>query len=100
MTAPKTDESGIRLTIRALVAAGYKLDSVNNGGEDNEPVSTEKEAIEEATASDHAFLFVTDADGEESWVMFVLGNEPFEVICNHSGDLDHVLTPLTDGWDE
>lgn len=97
MSAPSSDKAGIRQTIRALRAAGYALDSVNNGGDDNEPVTTEEEAIAEATASDSAALYVT-RDGESSYVYFVLGNDPEEVVCNYTVDLEPVLGPLTEGW--
>lgn len=102
MAAPKNDESGIRQTIRALKRAGWDVFAVNNGGEDDEPVNTESEAIEEATASDEAYLYVRERaggpGGDTAFVRFVLGNMPYEVICDYSINLDKVLTPLIDGW--
>lgn len=98
MSAPKNDESGIRQTIRALRAAGYVLDYVNDG-EELVNVTNEKEAIEAIMAVDDAYLHVKFSDGEPaSWVRFVMGNDPEEVICDHGVSLSHVLDPLTEGW--
>lgn len=97
MPAPKTDESGIRQTIRALKKAGYTLAYVYDG-EDDVSVSTEQEAIEAIMAVDDAHLHVDSAEHVAGWVRFVMGNEPFEVICNHTVDLEPVLDPLMRGW--
>lgn len=97
MSAPSSDAAGIRQVIRALVKAGYALDSVDDRGDEPEPVRNETEALEAITAVDDAFLIVT-REGEKSWVRFVLGNDPEEVVCNHTTDLEHVLDPLTRSW--
>jgi len=98
MAAPKTDEAGIRQTIRALRAADYVLDFVDDGGEVIH-VRTEAEAVEAITAVDSAHLFVKYADGTPaSHVWFVLGNDPEEVICDHGVSLSHVLDPLMERW--
>lgn len=99
MAAPKDDRSGIRQTIRALKAAGYTLDRVFNGGDEDEPVRTEAEAIAEIMAVDDAYLYVLRGR-EESYVRFVMGNEPFEVICDNTVNLEPVLGPLTARWQE
>jgi len=100
MSVPMTDEAGIRQTIRALKAGGYVLVHVFDGEEDVE-VSTESEAVEAITAVDDAYLYVApkgDADGKTSWVRFVLGNDPEEVICDHGVSLAHVIDPLMERW--
>lgn len=70
MTAPQTDESAIRQTIRALVAAGYSLLHVDDG-EESIRVSTESAALEAITAVDEAHLFVTHGPTVSGWVYFV-----------------------------
>lgn len=97
MSAPKTDEAGIRQTIRALRNAGYVLDYVDDGGEEVK-VTNEDEAIDAITAVDNAHLFVTHAEHPASHVWFVLGNDPEEVICDHGVSLSHVLDPLMERW--
>lgn len=98
MGAPKTDEAGIRQTIRALRNAGYVLDYVDDG-EEQVKVTNENEAVDAITAVDSAHLFVKHNDGERaSHVWFVLGNSPEEVIADHGISLSHVLDPLMERW--
>lgn len=103
MTTPKTDEAGIRQTIRALKAAGYALGTVDDGGGEPERVRTEDEAVKAITAVDNAYLYVIADEDSPSprmgHIWFVLGNEPFEVIADHSLTLSPVLDPLMERWD-
>lgn len=98
MTTPGSDEQGIRQVIKALLEAGYTLDSVFDSEEDI-PVRTEDEAAKAITDVDMAHLHVfhpeTDVKG---WVFFVLGNDPEEVVNNYTVNLGHVIDPLTEGW--
>lgn len=102
MTAPSSDKAAIRQTIRAL----RKADHIITGGHDGEydftctPGESEDSIIGNLMACDSSILRVTLPDGESGWMYFVLGNEPFEVICNHTVNLSPVLDPLTDGWDD
>lgn len=99
MTAPSTDQAGIRQTIRALKAAGYTLLEVWDGGDEMVKVKTETEAIDAIMAVDDAHLFVRTPDGDYNpWVRFVMGNDPEEVICDHETSLSPVLDPLTKEW--
>ena len=84
------DIQGIRKVIRVLKHDGWTLDSVYNGDEDI-PVATEQAAIEEITSVDMAYLHVTRGD-VRGWALFVLGNGPGEVLCDHTLN----LTPLID----
>lgn len=101
MSAPKTDEAGIRQTIRALRAADYVLTAVYDG-EDHVKVTNEQDAVDAITAVDDAYLFVmpkgSDGTTPDLWVRFVLGNAPDEVICDHLTSLSHVLDPLMERW--
>lgn len=99
MAAPKTDAAAIRQTIRALRAAGYVLDHVDDGGDEMVKVRTEDEALDAITAVDSAHLFVEHPGPHRaSYVWFVLGNDPEEVIADHGVSLSHVLDPLTERW--
>jgi len=95
MSAPTSDEAGIRQVIRALKADGWELDFVFDG-EEEIPVTGEREAIDAITAVDDAYLNVKRTS-ETGWVYFVLGNEPYEVVCNHTTNLKTVST-LTSSW--
>jgi len=101
MTAPISDKAAIRQVIRALRASDHKI----YGGHDGEEEVTyfnasEDDIIGDMTACDSSKLYVTLPDGTEGWILFVLGNEPFEVICDHTTNLSDVLDPLAEAWEE
>jgi hypothetical protein len=102
MSTPTTDLGGIQQTIRALKSAGWDLDYVDDG-EEEILVTTEPEATDAITAVDQAWLHVKkrEANGvvyATGYVFFVMGNDPEEVICDHTVNLSDVLNPLTDSW--
>lgn len=98
MPTPTTDAAGIRQTIRALVADGWTLDRVEFGDPEPEPVyDDETKAMAIITDLDDAFLVVTRGD-QSGWVRFVMGNEPYEVVCDYTVNLECV-SRLTSGWD-
>lgn len=99
MTAPTSDRAGIVQTFEALKKAGWTDPSVWDGEEDT-PVTTAKEAADIVMNLDQARLYVKGPLGSEGWVFFVLGNDPDEVICDHTVNLSEVLDPLTQGWFE
>lgn len=98
MSVPTSDSAAIRQAIRALRAKGWQLRTVFDGEEDIY-TSTEKDAIDNITAVDDAFLHV-GAFNETGWVRFVMGNSPDEVICDYTVNLDGALDPLMDSWAE
>lgn len=98
MSTPTSDKGGATQVIRALRATGHTLDRVFNGEEDIE-VSNETDALEAIFAVDDAYLWVRLPDSEvEGWVRFVLGNDPAEVVCDHTLNLSPTLDPLTESW--
>jgi hypothetical protein len=97
MSVPSSDSAAIRQIIRALIEAGYELDSVDNGGV-IEPVISESEAIGEIFSVDSAWLFVKDSKGEDHGVFFVLGNSPEEVAADWNVSLDSVMDSVLDKW--
>lgn len=97
MSAPASDRDGITQTIAALIESGCCLDFVWDG-EDDVEVSSPEEALDAIMAVDVATLWVTDNTGHQSFVYFVLGNDPDEVIRDHGIALSPILDPLTDGW--
>lgn len=99
MSAPSSDQAGIRQVIRALRARGWVLNFVYDG-EEEVKVKTEQDAIDAIMAVDEATLVVNEGTvtGPRGWVFFVLGNDPDEVVCDHTINLSGVLDPLTEGW--
>ena len=98
MSAPRSDSAGIRQTARALSEAGWELDHVWDR-EEHTPVKTEDQVVAAVTAVDDAFLYVKRGT-ETGYVFFVLGNDPEEVICDHTINLSYVLDLLVEGWSE
>lgn len=103
-TGPANDKEAIRQTIVALRKAGYTLP----GGHDSDdffkvaPDVDVDELVEILTAGDESTLH-TFKEGEQppkSFIYFVLGNAPYEVICDHGVSLSDVLDPLTESWED
>jgi hypothetical protein len=98
MSTPTNDRAAVGQVLRVLKAAGYKLQHVDNG-EENVKVATATEAIDAIFEVDNAWLYVLDTDtGAQGWVFFVLGNDPEEVVCDHTVNLSDTLDPLLDSW--
>lgn len=90
--APSSERAGVRQTIRALVADGWTLHSV-----DGERVNGEHEAMEQIEATGFARLYVRRAL-ESGWVFFTIQNgAPDEVVCDYTTNLT-ALDTLTEGW--
>lgn len=97
MGAPKTDLAGVKQVYKALVAAGYTVETQDC--DTRERIRGDKKTvIAEAYAADDGYFIVTK-DGEDfGWVWFVYGNSPEEVVCDHTVNLSPVLDPLTHSW--
>lgn len=100
MSAPSSDEAGIRQVIRALKAADHTITGGHNGAAEFKAsnATSEDVIIDELMACDSSSLYVTLPDGSTSFVFFVLGNDPEEVVCDHGTNLEPVLNPLTASW--
>lgn len=94
--APET-----RDVLNALVAAGYVLVSVDNGGGSAEKVADLDAAMEAISGVDDAHLFVRCPDGKVRWIYFVFGNAPGELVADHVADdaLAAVLDAVADAWE-
>lgn len=107
MSAPSSDKAAIRQVIRALRKANHTVTAATDGaGETHRfaPDALEEAIIAEVTSCDDGTLHVRlPGDGplkerERGWIYFVLGNDPEEVVCDHTVNLSPVLDPLTEGW--
>lgn len=106
MSTPKDDKSAIRLIIRAVRAAGWDLECVDDR-EEEVKVKTEQEALDAITAVDEAFLVLTRLDKQpgslvklktRGHIFFVLGNDPEEVACDYTTNLESAIGPLVESW--
>jgi hypothetical protein len=95
---PKDDREAAGLVIDGLLAAGCTLRFVYDTEEEIE-TATKDEALDAIFAVDAAHLNVTLPDGErKGWVWFVLGNDPIEVVCDHTVNLSEFIDPITGPW--
>jgi hypothetical protein len=63
---------------------GFTLHTVDNGGDENVPTNTIKEAVEEVAATDESHVILKDPNGKRVWFFLVLGNSPEETVCDYS----------------
>jgi methylaspartate ammonia-lyase len=99
MGAPTTDRGGIQQVIRALKLAGWEPYEVDDGGDENEKVTNETEAIDAVMAVDAAhMLFKRQEPFDTGYVFFVLGNDPEEVVCDYTTNLDPTVDELVRTW--
>lgn len=88
------ERTAIRKILKALETAGLDPTVVDYGDGETVEVSSVSEAVEEVMAVDEAFVVLSDG----RWVRFVLGNEWFEVLCDHTASLSDIIDPVTEGW--
>lgn len=101
---PNNDREAITLILEGLVAKGRILDQVQDDTWDRDPnnntkVSTVIEAVDLVTGVDEAFVYFKDKDGnQDGYIYFVLGNEPEEVACDYTVNLDPDLHNIIEPW--
>lgn len=99
MGNPSTDRSAISQIIDGLTKAGWTLDRVFNGGDEDIDTPTKAEAMDEILDVDDAFLHVKRTDNSDAgWVRFVMGNDPEEVVCDHTVNLSDAIDPVVRPW--
>lgn len=92
MGMPSSETAAVRQTIRALVADGWALHSV-----DDETVTGERSALAEIEATGFAWLYVRRG-AERGAVFFTMQDgAPDEVVCDYTTNLACVES-LTNGW--
>lgn len=100
---PATDEQGVKRVYKALTEAGYTI-GVQDGAHEEFPAPmSKKDAVAEVMSCDDGF-FIVHNDGTTNqadrfgYVYFVFGNDPGEVVCDYTTNLEHVIGPLTENW--
>lgn len=98
MNAPTSDRNAATEIIRGVIHGGWRLDRVFDGEEDID-VTTVTQALDAIFAVDMAHLHVKHpTSGDTGWIWFVLGNDPDEVVADHTVNLSDAIDPVTDGW--
>lgn len=102
-SAPKSDKSAISLIIDGLIARGCTITNIRDGAGEDFPYTTKEDALYNLTSCDESVMHVgmpeTSENGiNESFIYFVLGNDPEEVVCDYGVSLSKYLDPITDPW--
>lgn len=108
---PRDDKAGIRAAIAALASVGYKpwqwFDEDSATWVDFEDGANVVDTI--TGVDDASVMFEHDKKGNAFYVRFVMGNDPSEVVCDHSWkeseeeigwDAFAALNALSDRWIE
>lgn len=87
--------------IKCLLDQGLTLSSVDNGDEEEIPVSTIDEAVEQINATDESNLYMENPDGRLRSILIVLGNEPCELFADYTCDplIDNACDKFYELWD-
>ena len=97
---PSTDREAISLIIDGLIERGCKPTVARDG--DNDDVSfieaAPQEFLDWLTSCDESVLFVDLPNGDDAYVYFVLGNEPYEVASDYTVNLEKFLDPIVQPW--
>lgn len=94
----------VKKTVKALLAAGYKLQTdLNEDPRPAKPTASSTDILAEMAETDDEFLgvfsdAVVDVDGHDErpagWVRFVYGNSGYDVISDYTTNLEEVLAPV------
>lgn len=100
---PANDRDAVREILTAVTKNSWTVQKVQYSdgefAEDITPESTVEAVLEEVFAVDISYVHVrrtfTDYYG---WMMFVLGNDPEEVLADYTINLEPEVGPLHDKW--
>lgn len=98
---PSNDREAITLVLEGLSQRGLTITEVIEDTwcpDERTQVTTVQEAIDLSNGVDEAYVFVLTPDGDEGWIRFVLGNDPEEVVCDHTVNLSEFIDPIVDPW--
>jgi hypothetical protein len=102
---PSNDREAITLILEGLTKVGCKItgvcDDTYNPNDLTECTDVAK-AVDLVCAVDEASVFMdlppNEEGHKESWIFFVLGNEPEEVACDHGVNLSPYINPIVQPW--
>lgn len=107
---PRDDKAAIRQVLRSLKSVGYKAHEIFDEDQATYvglPVN-ESLIVNEITGVDDATVAFKGENGDSFYVRFVMGNDPTEVVCDHSwreeGEVgraaQEAIDALFDRWSE
>lgn len=116
-TKPSTDRAAVKRILDLVYEMGGRPTRLNNGGERVifPRDASKADVLKAMFQTDEDYLTVfrmelpevgsSDSGAERFWMRFVYGNDPEEVLCDHSVPLDGVDGPmaaaidkLTESW--
>lgn len=108
---PSSDRGAITFVLSVLKVVGYKPDQIFDEDEGTyvDLPKGVKDAVLEITGVDDATVLFKGERGDSFYVRFVMGNDPQEVVCDHSWRGDEgeagwrafdALNMLADRWSE
>lgn len=107
---PSNDKEAITLILQGMTSMGYTVTSVQQDIRDKYDqilVSEPEQAAALVCECDEGLVYLnlpnsdTADDGSEGWdgyIYFVLGNEPEEVACDYTTNLDPDLDNIISPW--
>ena len=97
---PQNDREAVSLIIDGLIERGCILTHIVNGeGEDFVFNHDEIDGtIDELMSCDDGGLGVTLPDETDTWVYFVYGNDPEEVVAGNGVSLSEFIDPIVAPW--
>jgi hypothetical protein len=95
-TRQKIEKWIARKFIRVALAAGYAI-SLDNGGHafEFEHSTDFKFIIGEMHATDEERLHLSKDGKHIGWVFFVYGNDGWDVICDYTANLEHLMPEVS-----
>lgn len=98
-TPPRDERSAVRQVLIALGKAGWSATGLeySDGEFCDADVRDRGDLESEIFAVDNVFMHVKRGD-ETAWLYFVFGNDPEEVVCNSSLNVDQDLQDLYRKW--
>ena len=96
----------VRDLLERLVAAGFVIDQVDDGGDMIEVITIDA-AVDTITSVDESTLFIKDTQGpSDPALLIVLGNGPEEIVADYCGcdlacgkRLDMILKGYSNDWE-
>jgi hypothetical protein len=95
---PSTDREAISLIIDGLIERGCVITNSRDGEGEDLSYTDKESALDWLTSCDESVMHIDLPNGQDSWVFFVLGNEPIEVACDHHINLSEFIDPIIDPW--
>jgi hypothetical protein len=84
MNTPHPQRATLARYLVALETAGFTPHEVNNGGKEYEPTPTVETMLDEATATDEAYLYFSGHGLKTWWFYLVLGLDNAEIVSDFS----------------